>query len=59
MRKATVIAMLEKFPKEFELDELFEHLVVANKIDEGLENEKNGSVVSHDKVKKEIKKWQK
>ncbi len=59
MKKTTVIDALNKFPKEFNLDDLLERLVVIEKIDDGLKDVKEGKVVAHDDVKKLINKWRK
>ncbi len=59
MKKSTAINAIEELPKEFELDLLLERLVVIEKIDKGLTEVKSGKVVSHESVKKLVKKWQK
>lgn len=59
MKKSTAINAIEELPKEFELDLLLERLVVVEKIDKGLTEVKSGKVVSHESVKKLVKKWQK
>ncbi len=59
MKKATVISALNELPKEFNLDELLERLLVIEKIDEGLKEAKAGKTVSHESAKKIISKWQK
>ncbi len=50
---------LNELPQKFDLDEFLERLIVIQKIDEGLEDEKNGKTISHDKVKKMVAKWNK
>lgn len=59
MKKSTVIHTLNDLPQKFDLDEFLERLIVIQKIDEGLEDEKNGKTISHDKVKKMVAKWNK
>lgn len=59
MKKSTAINAIEELPKEFDLDLLLERLVVIEKIDKGLSEIKSGKTVSHDSVKKLVKKWQK
>ncbi len=59
MKKSTAINAIEELPKEFDLDLLLERLVVIEKIDKGLAEIKSGKTVSHDSVKKLVKKWQK
>jgi hypothetical protein len=57
MKKQAVINVLNDFPKEFPLDDLFEKLIVVQKIEEGLDDVKKGKTFSHAQVKKEAKKW--
>lgn len=59
MKKTTVLNALNELPKEFNLDELLERLLVIEKIDEGLKEAKAGKTVTHDAAKKIIAKWQK
>ena len=59
MKKSTVIHTLNDLPQKFDLDEFLERLIVIQKIDEGLEDEKNGKTISHEKVKKMVAKWNK
>ncbi len=59
MKKTTVLSALNELPKEFNLDELLERLLVIEKIDEGLKEAKAGKTVSHENAKKIISKWQK
>jgi predicted transcriptional regulator len=59
MKKSTIINTLNELPKEFDLDDFLERLIVIEKIDEGLEDAKSGKIVSHDKVKKMVAKWHK
>jgi predicted transcriptional regulator len=58
MKKTTVINTLNELPKEFQLDELLERLIVIEKIDAGLKEAKEGKTVSHEVAKKMIAKWQ-
>ena len=57
MNKQSLVEVLNELPKEFNLDELIEKLLVIEKIEIGLNDVKNGRVISHEMVKKEIKKW--
>ncbi|MGB3947973.1 MAG: hypothetical protein WBM13_08310 [Bacteroidia bacterium] len=59
MKKSTVIQTLNDLPQKFDLDEFLERLIVIQKIDEGLEDEKKGKTISHEKVKKMVAKWNK
>ena len=57
MKKQSLAQVVSELPKEFNLDELFEKLMVLEKIEAGLNDVKNGRTISHEKVKKEVKKW--
>ena len=59
MKKSTIIDTLNKLPKEFDLDNFLERLIVIEKIDEGMEEAKAGKTISHEKVKKMVAKWHK
>ncbi len=57
MKKQSVVTIVNELPKEFKLDDLIEKLVVIEKIESGLNDVKVGRTISHDRVKKEVKKW--
>ncbi len=59
MKRATVIETLNDLPKEFVLDDLVERLIVIEKIEQGLQDVKNGRTVDHSDVRKLVKKWRK
>ncbi len=59
MKKSTIIQTLNELPKEFDLDDFLERLIVIEKIDEGMKEAKAGKTISHDKVKKIVAKWHK
>jgi predicted transcriptional regulator len=59
MQKSTIIQTLNELPSKFNLDEFLEKLIVIEKIDQGLEEAREGKTISHDKVKKIVAKWQK
>jgi hypothetical protein len=59
MKKAAVISALNEFPKEFNLDDLVEQLIVIEKIEAGLADVKQNKTTSHAEVKKLVKKWRK
>lgn len=58
MKKRFLVQLIKKLPEEFDLDKLLQKLIVIEKIEVGLEDVRNGRVVSHDTVKKEVKKWE-
>lgn len=59
MKKSTIIHTLNELPKEFNLDDFLERLIVIEKIEEGMEESWAGKTVSHSKVKKMVAKWRK
>lgn len=60
MKKQTVLKAIKDFPKEVDLNDLFEKLLVTEKIEKGLDQVENGITVAHEKVVKSFKnKWRK
>lgn len=60
MKKQKILDTIKDFPKEVNLDDLFEQLLVVEKIERGLEQIENGETISHDKVIEHFKKkWNK
>jgi hypothetical protein len=57
--KEKVLATLKELPEEFSLDELFERLILFEKIETGLKQVKEGKTISHETVKSRVKAWQK
>lgn len=47
MKKETVLQAINKFPKEVNLNTLFEQLIVKEKIEKGLHQLENGQTVTH------------
>ena len=59
MRKRSIIKVINELPDVIKLDDLIEKLIIIEKIEVGLNDIKEGRVVSHQEVKKRIKKWSK
>ena len=57
MKRDKAIDTVKELPKEFELEDLIERLVVIEKVDQGLAQLKKGKTISHAKVKEISKKW--
>jgi hypothetical protein len=57
MNKQAAIDSINEMPQNFELDELFERLLVIDKIERGREDVKNDRTFSHEKAKDELNKW--
>jgi predicted transcriptional regulator len=56
MKKQNVIETINEFPKEINLNDLFEQLVVKEKIEKGLQQIEKGQTISHEKVVEYFKK---
>jgi Zn-dependent alcohol dehydrogenase len=59
MKKQSVVNVVKELPAEFDMDELMEKLIVIEKIETALQEVKNGKTISHQQMKKEMKKWAK
>jgi predicted transcriptional regulator len=59
MRKKSIIRIINEFPNIVKLDDFIEKLIVLEKIEDGLNDIKEGRVIDHEEVKKKIKKWSK
>ncbi len=60
MKKNKIIETIKDFPEEVNLSDLFEQLIVAEKIDRGLEQIEKGEIVAHEDVIEYFrKKWSK
>jgi len=60
MKKQKILQTINEFPSEVNLNELFERLIVSDKIEKGLQQIENGETISHEKVVAHFKKkWQK
>ena len=60
MKKQKVIQTINEFPKEVDLIELFERLLVTEKIEKGLLQIETGQIITHEKAVSHFKKkWRK
>jgi len=59
LSKTTVQKSIERLPQEFSIDELIEQLIFIEKVEEGLQQSRDGNVISHEDVKNVISKWSK
>lgn len=48
---------LEHLPEEFSIDELFERLLVIEKIEIGLQQSTNNDTLSTEEARKQLEKW--
>jgi hypothetical protein len=57
MKREKVLETVKELPVEFDLDVLIERLVLAEKVEKGLQQLEEGKTVPHREVKEMIKKW--
>ena len=58
MKKETILKAINEFPKEVNLNALFEQLIVKEKIEKGLLQIENSQTVTHEDVIAHFnKKW--
>ncbi len=50
---------INRLPETFTIDELIDQLIFIEKVEEGMEQSKEGKVLSNEDVKEIIKKWSK
>jgi predicted transcriptional regulator len=60
MKKETILKAIDSLPENIDLNDLFEKLIIQEKIEKGLESIEKGETVSHEKVEEYSKnKWRK
>jgi predicted transcriptional regulator len=59
MNKETVLDTIKALPQHFQLEELIEKLVLAEKIEQGLQQLHAGQTTPHENVQALVKEWQK
>lgn len=57
LTKEKVLKSIHDLPDEFSLDELIEKLILLEKIEIGLQQVKEGKIISNDEAKNKFKKW--
>lgn len=57
MEKQVALDSINGMPTNFELEDLFERLILLDKIEKGRQDIKNGNVVSHEEASKKLSKW--
>ncbi|REG92024.1 hypothetical protein [Algoriphagus antarcticus] len=57
MKKDKAIQVLNEMPCEFDIEELIERLIFIEKVEEGLDQIKEGKVNSHESFKDISQKW--
>lgn len=57
MRKEKAIETINKFPQEIDIEKLMEQLIFTEKVEQGLDQLKEGKTISHDQIKRDIDSW--
>ncbi|MEB2779519.1 hypothetical protein [Algoriphagus persicinus] len=57
MKKYKAIEVLNDLPGEFDVEQLIERLLLIEKVEEGLNQIKEGKVIPHESVKDITQKW--
>lgn len=57
LTKQNVQNTIANLPEQFTIDELLEKLIFVKKIEEGLEQSKNGGTISNEEIKAIISQW--
>ena len=55
--KSQLKAQIEKFPEEFSIDQLIDHLILMEKIGRGVEQSEKNHVISDSEMDNEIDSW--
>lgn len=55
--KAKLKDYIEKFPEEFSFDELIEHLVFVEKLENRIQQSKNDDTLTEEALEKEMEEW--
>lgn len=57
LSKDKILQTLKDLPDTFSIDELFDRIILLNKIEIGLEQSNSGKVSTTDQAKDKLKKW--
>lgn len=57
LSKEKVLDAVKNLPERFSLEDLFERIVLLQKIEIGLEQSRNGQVYSTQEAREKLKKW--
>ena len=57
MTKTQISAIIKKLPNKFSIEELFDKIILLQKIETGLEQSAKGETFSTQTAKKKLKKW--
>ena len=57
MEKKKALEAIQEMPENFELEVLIERLIFIEKVEKGLEQVKEGKVISHEQLKTLANQW--
>ncbi len=55
--KTNLINSLDKLPENLTVDQVIDHIIFVEKIENGLEDSKNGKVNTKEEARLKLKKW--
>lgn len=55
--KKQILSSMKGLPESFSAEEIIDKIILLQKIDMGLEQSKDGKIVSENDAKKRLKKW--
>jgi hypothetical protein len=57
LSKEKILQSINELPDQFSMEELFERIILLQKIELGLEQSKNEQVLTAPQAKEKLKKW--
>jgi hypothetical protein len=57
LSKEKILQSIKELPDQFSTEELFERIILLQKVELGLEQSNNGDVLTTPQAKEKLKKW--
>jgi hypothetical protein len=57
LSKDKILQAVKELPEQFSIEELFERIILLQKIELGLEQSKSDKVLNTDQARERLKKW--
>lgn len=57
INKQEILEVISQLPDEVNLEEVIEALYVLAKMQQGMKDIKKGQLITHEELKKEVKRW--
>jgi hypothetical protein len=57
LSKEKILQSIKELPDQFSTEELFERIILLQKVELGLEQSKNGQVLTTQQAREKLKKW--